>query len=171
MKFVRGEFEKMDLNLFHDRMVKLSKVCMGEIESDESSEFLLEHAFSHGIYGTDKSYKAGRIAAMSKGSMKAGKLRSFFAAIFLPYSRMKAQFPILEKYPFLPICWAKRIIRFLKGNVKQHKKRLEYCNIEESDYLEMPHFWLSITRSQLLTLSLKKSSLSITENRLFKTNT
>lgn len=31
---------------------------------DADSEVLLIHAFTHGIYGSGKSYKTGRIAAM-----------------------------------------------------------------------------------------------------------
>ncbi len=49
---------------FHERMVKLSRVTMGDEAVDANSVVLLNHAFTHGIYGSGISYKAGRIAAM-----------------------------------------------------------------------------------------------------------
>lgn len=126
---------------FHERMVKLSRATMGEEPMDEDSELLLKHAFTHGIYGSDKSYKAGRIAAMG-GNLKRGKLHSKLAAVFLPYARMKAQFPVLERFPILlPFCWSKRIIRLLKGNMKKNRKMLDYSDITESDYEEMKSFF------------------------------
>ena len=123
---------------FHERMVAAARAAMGEAEADEDSEILLEHAFSSGIFGNDTSYKAGRIAAMSDGSMKSGKLRSFFAAVFLPYDRMKAQFPVLEKWPvLLPFCWIKRIFGFLGKNFKSSKEKLDYSKISQEDYEAM----------------------------------
>ena len=87
---------------------------------DDESEILLSHALAYGIYGTDRSYKAGRIAAMSSHSLNEGKINSFIAAVFLPLNRMKAQYPILQRFPILlPYFWIKRIVRYLKGNVKK----------------------------------------------------
>lgn len=141
MGFVRAELEKFGMWRFHERMVKLSKAVMGEEKMDEDSEILLIHAFTHGIYGSEKSYKAGRIAAMGE-SVKAGKLKSMLAAVFLPYKRMKAQFPILEKWPvLLPYCWLKRIVGFLKGDMKKNRARLDYSTIDEADYNEMKRFF------------------------------
>ncbi len=126
---------------FHDRMVDLSKAAMGEISMNEDNEFLLAHAFTHGIYGSGISYKAGRIASMG-GSLKSGKVKSALAAVFLPYSRMKAQFPILQKWPILlPFCWIKRILRFLRSDVKSKGKMLDYRNVSEKDYEHMKRFF------------------------------
>ena len=109
-------------------------------EMDEYSEFLLLHAFNHGIYGTDISYKAGRIAVMGR-NLRTGKIKSAFSAIFLPYYRMKAQFPVLEKYPLLlPYCWSKRIIQQVKGGLKSKKKMLDYSNIGKDEYNEIKRF-------------------------------
>jgi len=140
-KTVRDYLKQFGMLSFHDRMVKLAKATMGEIEIDRDSEILLNHAFTHGIYGTDKSYKAGRIAAMG-GSLRRGKLRSFLSAVFLPYSRMKTQYPVVEKRPILlPWCWLKRILHFLRGNMNQNKKKLDYRNVNKADYEEMKRFF------------------------------
>lgn len=142
MAFVKNTLDQFGIWNFHERMIQLSRVVMGETSMDTDSEILLKHAFNYGIYGTDKSYKAGRIAAMSAKSMKLGKIRSFFAAVFLPYSRMKAQFPIIKQYPFLlPVFWTKRIIHFIQGNMTENKRKLDYSNIDQNDYEEMKRFF------------------------------
>lgn len=141
MSIVKNRLESFGMWTFHERMVKLSKVTIGEDPMDNDNEFLLTHAFRHGIYGSGKSYKAGRIVSMG-GSMKIGKLRSKIAAVFLPYKRMKAQYPILQRCPILlPWCWLKRILRFLKGNMKRNRKMLDYSNVTEEDYNEMKRFF------------------------------
>ena len=141
MSVVKSLLESFGMWKFHERMVKLSRATMGDEPLDEGSELLLKHAFTHGIYGSDKSYKAGRIAAMG-GNLKRGKLYSKLAAVFLPYARMKAQFPVLERFSILlPFCWSKRIIRLLKGNMKKNRKMLDYSDITESDYEEMKSFF------------------------------
>ena len=138
----RATLDSFGMGTFHDRMVYLSRAALGEEELDEDSEILLRHAFTYGIYGTDASYKAGRIAAMSHGSLQSGKVRSAVSAVFLPYSRMKAQFPVLNRWPvLLPLCWARRIVKFLRGDLARNRARLDYANISESDYREMQRFF------------------------------
>ena len=141
METVRASLEAFGMWSFHERMVKLSRAAMGDEAMDGDSEVLLLHAFRYGIYGSNKSYKAGRIAAMG-GGIKSGKLKSGLAAVFLPYKRMKAQFPILEKWPILlPYYWLKRIVHFLKGNMKKNRRMLDYSDISEADYREMKRFF------------------------------
>ncbi len=141
MEQVRQWLEKFGMWKFHERMVKLCRVTMGDEPMDADSEVLLNHAFIHGIYGSGKSYKAGRIAAMG-GDIRVGKLRSKLDAVFLPYKRMKAQFPILGKWPILlQCCWMKRIIRFLKGDKKKYSRMLDYSDVKQEDYDEMKRFF------------------------------
>ena len=141
MNQVQQWLDKFGMWTFHERILKLCRVTMGDGQMDEESEVMLIHAFTHGIYGSGRSYKAGRIAAMG-GNVRMGKLKSKLAAVFLPYKRMKAQFPILEKWPFLlPFCWVKRIIRFLKGDKKKYIRMLDYSNVKQEDYEEMKRFF------------------------------
>ena len=143
MSVVKSLLESFGMWQFHERMVKLSRATMGEEPMDEDSELLLKHAFTHGIYGSDKSYKAGRIAAMG-GNLKRGKLHSKLAAVFLPYARMKAQFPVLERFPILlPYCWSRRILRFLKGDMRKNRKMLDYSDISASEFEEMKKFFVA----------------------------
>ena len=76
------------------------------------------------------------------GSLKMGKLNSKLAAVFLPYKRMKAQFPTLEKLPILlPYYWLIRIIHFLKGDMHKIRRMLDYRDVNETDYEEMKRFF------------------------------
>lgn len=138
---IARELEAMDLTAFAERMQWLGRVCMGEEPVDPDAELLLRHAFQHGIYGSNKSYKTARIAGMGKGSMLGGKVRSLVAAVFLPYGRMKAQFPVLEKAPvLLPVCWIRRIVELLHGNWADYRRKLDYRNEAEDDLSEMRTF-------------------------------
>lgn len=92
-----AELRAMGLENFSRRMSWLGRACMGQEPVDEDAELLLSHALRHGIYGSGASYKAGRVATMSRGGLTGGKARSAVAAVFLPYGRMKAQFPVLER--------------------------------------------------------------------------
>lgn len=141
-EYIDAWFEKMGLSLFAERMTALAKATMGETGMDENSEIMLAHAFEHGIYGSGKSYKLGRIAAMSSGSLRSGKLRSLLAAVFLPYARMKAQFPTLEKLPILlPWFWAVRIVSHLRGDLKEQRRMLDYSGVSEADFSRMRRFF------------------------------
>ena len=147
MSVVKITLESFGMWKFHEQMVKLSRATMGEEPMDGDSEVLLEHAFTHGIYGSDRSYKAGRIVRMGK-SLKCGKMKSKIAAVFLPYARMKAQYPVLEKWPiFLPCCWVKRIISYFRGNTKRYCLMLNYRNVSEADCIEMKKVTIQSTPS------------------------
>ena len=138
---VKAELQRFELCTFHEKMVRLSHAAMGDVPIDEDCEILLLHAFRHGIYGSGVSYKAGRIAAMGK-DLKSGKRNSVIKAVFLPYKRMKAQFPVLEKWPvLLPWCWMKRVIHFLRGNLKKSYEKLDYSSVDDAEFQEMKRFF------------------------------
>lgn len=136
---VGRELEATGIAQFCERMRHLARACMGEEQMDEGAELLLRHAFTCGIYGNGRSYKAGRIARMSHGGISGGKFRSIVAAVFLPVGRMKAQYPELERWPvLLPVCWARRIASYLlDGNLKQYRAQLDYSDVTEADIAEM----------------------------------
>ncbi len=141
MDTVETALEKFGIWSFHQRMVKLSRATMGEEPMDDNSEILLNHAFMFGLYGTDKSHKAARLAAIG-GNGWAGKVKSALVLVFPPYERMKVKFPILVKRPvLLPWCWGMRIAHFLRGGVKKNIAMLDNSSIEEADYQEMKRFF------------------------------
>ncbi|MBQ3762472.1 MAG: nucleotidyltransferase family protein [Clostridia bacterium] len=144
MYAIKGTLSQMGMQDFHNRILKLCNECMSAESLSEDSEVMIKHAFRFGIYGTDQTYKLGRIASMSgKGNMSLGMFKSALFAVLLPYSRMKAHFPILTKYPFLlPFCWIKRIIRIMHGENKHWAiSKLSYGKIKQEDYEEMKRFF------------------------------
>ena len=137
--YVNGVLESLDTARFRDRMCWLARVVMGEEPMDDKAELLIRYAFDCGIYGSAISHKAGRIAQMSKGNSTLGKISSVTAAVFLPWGRMKAQFPELERWPvLLPVCWAKRIVRYLrKGDFSRWRVMLDYRGVTGEDVEKM----------------------------------
>lgn len=144
IELTERELTGLGLQTFHNRIVALSSSCIDNLAFDHDSEVMLLHAFKYGIYGTDKSYKSGRVVQYSrKKGLNSGKLRSMRAAVFLPVERMKTHFPILDKYPFLlPYYWMKRICHYAYGeNAKWSRIKLDYSEIKEEDYREMAEFF------------------------------
>ena len=78
----------------------------------------------------------------SNRGLRRGKLNSLFAAVFLPPNRMKEQYPMLRKAPYLlPYYWAKRIMHYtFHGSLKKRIRMLDYRSISEEDYNEMQRF-------------------------------
>lgn len=141
MNIVSDYLQKFGMWNFHEKMIRLSRAAMGEVELDDSSITLLNHAFEYGVYGTSKSYKASRITGMGE-NLNKGKAISFMSAIFLPYTKMKAKYPILNKCPvLLPFFWLDRIIRFLKGDRQRYRKMLDYSDVTERDYEETRRYF------------------------------
>jgi hypothetical protein len=54
---------------------------------------------------------------------------------------MKAQFPVLNKWPvLLPFCWLKRIFSLMRY-AKENASKLDYRNVQQKDYDEMKEFF------------------------------
>lgn len=127
-------FETMGLSDFVHRVEKLARVVFGDESMDENCEILIRHACTFGIFGTNRSYKLGRIARMSGRSLRCGKLRSAASAVFLPCSRMKTHYPVLRKAPvMLPFCWIARIFQYRHG-IKGKLQKLNYSELDDKDF-------------------------------------
>lgn len=129
--------ESMGLRRFEEKMARLASVCFDGVQADADSETLLRFAASGAVFTDDERYKLGRMVALSGKSARRAKLSSLLCAVFLPYSRMKAQFPAVEKYPvLLPWFWLKRICKFLRHPSRPLKK-LDYSGLGEEEYEQM----------------------------------
>ena len=129
--------ESMGLGRFEERMARLAAVCFDGAEPDEDSKTLLGFAAGGAVFTDDQRYKLGRMVALSGKSARRAKLSSLISAVFLPYSRMKAQFPAVEKHPILlPWFWLKRIFKFLRHPAKRLQK-LNYSGLDEARYEQM----------------------------------
>ena len=121
--YLEEQLRRMGVWEFACRAEKLARVCFDGEAPDGDSEALLEYAERNSISGTEHSYQLGRMALRSDGKLGQARLRSIWEAVFLPYDRMKAQFPVVEKYPILlPFCWAGRLLRLAMVPVRSLKK-------------------------------------------------
>ena len=136
-EYLDKHLERMSMLTFSQRIEHLVDSCFETGKLDEHDKLLLDYAITSGVHGNNERYKLGRAVMKSNGSLRSGALKSKFDAVFLPYSRMKAHFPILNKYPFLlPFCWVKRIWRF-RHNLSENAKRVSYKGISKADYEKM----------------------------------
>ena len=121
--YLENELQSMGILSFVHRAEQLAKVCFEGKEPDAESETLLRYAEQNSISGSEHSYQLGRMAMRSGGKLRKARLRSAWEAVFLPYDRMKAQFPVVEKHPvLLPWCWLRRLLRFAKTPAHSLKK-------------------------------------------------
>lgn len=139
----RTKLEELHMGLFTCRMEHLAQVCFSHAEADENSQLLLEFASSGAVFTDDDRYKLGRMASQSGAGAEQAKLHSVLRALFLPYDRMKAQFPIVERWPvLLPFFWAKRIMRYAR-KPRANLRRLDYRGIREEQYERMRRVFLA----------------------------
>ena len=80
MTSVQQYLKEFEMELFHERIVHLSKAVMCETEWKNEDEILLRHAMKYGIFGTEASYKAGRITAMSSGNLHSSDRQGWHCA-------------------------------------------------------------------------------------------
>ncbi|MBQ7991123.1 MAG: nucleotidyltransferase family protein [Oscillospiraceae bacterium] len=136
-KYLNETFREMKLFTFVKKMTDLSRSLFGSRPLDDDGRILIGYIAENGIYGTERTYKLGRMVSRSASSKLLGKIRSFTDAIFLPWDRMKAHFPILRKYPvLLPVMWMRRILGHLR-HADKYVSKLNYSNISDSDYQKM----------------------------------
>lgn len=104
---------------------ELSAVWFGGKEETELSLIMSRFILVGGVYGS----VANRI--LLQNELEVGKGRYLLSRIFLPYERLKYQYPILQKYKWLyPVYtfvrWTRLI--FVRGNSKRQLTELRYVN-------------------------------------------
>ena len=110
-----------NLLLFTQKARKLSGVWFENSETDSTTKQLEEYILSGGVYGTDKN----RITIQQQKN--GGRIKYIISKIFLPYSQLKFQYPILQKHRWLtPII---EVVRWFGlvfgGKAKQNMKELK----------------------------------------------
>ena len=141
-RLIKNELEKLGILSFHNRMIRLCRVCMGEEQIDKNSEIMLKHAFAFGIFGSERSIKAGCITAVSKNNVNNGKFMITVMALFPPYGRMSRLFPRLKDRPaLLPVYWVIRIVKLMRNNRRNYIHRLDFSGVSEKDIKHMKAFF------------------------------
>ncbi len=103
----------------------LSEVWFGGKEPTEQAEKMADYILIGGVYGS----VANRIILQNE--LEVGKGRYLLSRIFLPYERLKYQYPVLQKYKwlyplFIVVRWTRLI--FVKGNSKRQLTELKYVS-------------------------------------------
>ena len=97
---------------------KLSKVWFSGERMDELSLQMQNFIFDGGLYGTSNN----RVAIQQK--RKGGRFGYMLSRIFVPHSKLKRYYPILEKHPYLmPIMQVRRWFMLLRPDVAKMAKR------------------------------------------------
>lgn len=97
---------------------KLSEVWFSGKEHDDVTLAMQNFVVDGGTFGSEKT------RAFANRSREGGKFRYLLSRIFVPYSYLKSEYEIIEKYPFLtPICEICRICSILFGKKKKLKKK------------------------------------------------
>lgn len=110
--------EKGNIDIFADNAVKLSRVWFSNEKHSGTTAKMQDFIIEAGSFG---SYKT-RLIANSQRS--GGKLKFIFSRVFVPYSYLKRDYPILEKCPILtPWCEICRLFSFLFGKKKIFKDK------------------------------------------------
>lgn len=97
---------------------RLSRVWFSGADMDELSMQMQNFIFDGGLYGTSNN----RVAIQQK--RKGGRFGYMLSRIFVPYSKLKRYYPVLEKHPWLmPFMQVRRWFMLLRPDVARMAKR------------------------------------------------
>ena len=103
---------------FADVARKLSKVWFGCETADEVSLQLQKFLLIGGVYGTADN----RVAIQQ--NKKGGRLGYILSRVFIPFSKLKRYYPVLEKHPWLmPFMQIRRWFMLLRPDVAKLAKK------------------------------------------------
>lgn len=113
--------EQAGLQMFYRRVMQLNAVWFGGQPHTPTTLQMEQFIVSGGVYGS----RENRIVLSQ--AKDGGRARSLFKRVFLPYYKLKIQYPVLEKHRWLtPVFWVVRWFRMLfKGKFKQSVKELK----------------------------------------------
>lgn len=149
--YIRGEMEKLQLDVFHGNTLRLLEVWFGNAAGDEMTEFMTDYIFVSGNFGLleNRTLSFGVKTMKTARSAKWEWLRQLMEALFPGHDIIDKQYPILVKYPWLlPVFWVIRIFDkllfqrqvverrkrslkvFTQENIDTHQKALQYVGLD-----------------------------------------
>lgn len=113
--------KKGGLTSFEEAAVNLSEVWMNGTEPNELVITMQNFILSGGAFGNVEN----RVAAQQK--KRGGKFRYILSRVFLPYSLMRLQYPVLKKHKWLlPIMEVRRWIQHIfSGGLKRSTNEIK----------------------------------------------
>lgn len=116
-----------DITVFEGHVRTLAEYWFSGIQPDPEVmplyEMMEEYILTGGIYGSvENRVKVGQLQS-------GGKLRYLWSRVFVPRSRLKYDYPILERYPILlPFCEVRRWCRLLSRDTADRIRHEVRCN-------------------------------------------
>ena len=99
---------------FAEAARRLSELWLGEGDADELTVSLEEFILSGGVYGTTQN----RVAIQQK--KRGGRFGYLISRIFVPTSKLKRYYPVLERHPWLmPFMQVRRWFMLLRPDVRK----------------------------------------------------
>ncbi|MBQ9921514.1 MAG: nucleotidyltransferase family protein [Clostridia bacterium] len=96
----------------------LSKVWFGDEKADELSYQFQDFILHGGVYGTSDN----RVALQQ--TKKGGRIGYVLSRVFIPYTKLKRYYPVLEKYPWLmPFMQVRRWFMLFNPDIAKMAKR------------------------------------------------
>lgn len=111
--YINSSLEEYGILEYEKKSRNLAFKIFENVELDSNELSLLETYINNGIYGDGTIRLSKSIEAFSNGgSIKKGKLKYFIYRIFPPKKKMKADYRVLEKHPYLlPALYAYRLFK------------------------------------------------------------
>lgn len=134
MKYVYEQLDKMNLKVFTEKVMQLTKCWFENEESNSWMEEMTQYIINSGEYGSSINVAAAESVYKNyskKGTMSE-KIKIYLSIIFLDYGRMKNLYPILKKTPFLlPFLW---LYRFFDRIISKKDAYTHHKNVTEAKF-------------------------------------
>lgn len=128
--YVRGELEKLSLGKFFDNVMQTVDSWFNGAPYTEMTQFITQHIFNNGIWGTQETHSMASAVKVSKSSSVKGiKLKRAVRLIFPKISSMQYRYPVLKKCPvLLPFVWIWRFFDVLLFKRDKLNRRINELN-------------------------------------------
>lgn len=109
--YIRNELRKLHLEEFHDNMCSLLSFWFEDGVGSEKLEFMTDHIFSGGSWGTTENYFLSSAVKQNIKNGRNTKGKLLLKKSFPSLEIMQTLYPVLKNAPvFLPVFWIIRII-------------------------------------------------------------
>lgn len=109
--------KKGGLSAFAETAERLCNIWFSDGEHDKVTRLMEEFTLDGGCFGTKET------RMLSEQQKAGGRAKHIFSRLFIPYSELKNQYPIIKKYKILtPFCEICRLLSLLFGKKKNFRK-------------------------------------------------
>ena len=106
------------IKTFAEKAEKISEIWFSGADDDPELDEIIDFLVNGGVYG---SLEYGTVL---KRHRRGGRFAFYIYRIFMPYSKIKHIYPVLQKAPILlPIFWVVRWFKLLNPKVRRHVKQ------------------------------------------------